>query len=62
MFRGKNKDIGTRPTSSVSLVDFKHVNVYLNVIKRLLNDFWPILKMLCSNVIHAHQIPNDTML
>ena len=48
MFRGKSKDIGTTPTSSVSLVDFEQVNVCWDVIKSLLNDFWSILKMLCS--------------
>ena len=44
----KNEDIRTTSTSSVSLVDFEHVNVYWDVIKSLLNDFWSILKMLCS--------------
>ena len=47
MFRGKNKD-RTTSTSSDSLVDFEQVNVCWDVIKSLLNDFWPILKMLCS--------------
>ena len=44
----KNKDIGTTSTSTVSLVDFEQVNVCWDVIKNLLNDFWSILKMLCS--------------
>ena len=48
MFRGKNKDIRTTSTSSISLVDFEQVNVCWDAIKCLLNDFWPILKMLCS--------------
>ena len=48
MFRGKNEDIKTTSTSSVSLVDFDQVNVFWDVIKSLLNDFWPILKILCS--------------
>ena len=48
MLRGKNKDIRTTSTASVSLVDFEQVNVCWDVIKSLLNDFWLILKMLCS--------------
>ena len=44
----KNKDIRTTSTSTVSLVDFEQVNVSWDVIKSLLNDFWSILKMLCS--------------
>ena len=48
MFRGKNKDIRTTLTSIVSLADFKQVYVCWDVIKSLLNDFWPILKLLCS--------------
>ena len=48
MFRVKNKVIRTWSDSSVSLVDFEQVNVCWNVIKSLLNDFWSILKMLCS--------------
>ena len=48
MFRSKNKAIRTTSTSSVSLADFEQVNVSWDVIKSLLNDFWPILKMLCS--------------
>ena len=48
MFRVKNKVIRTSSASSVSLVDFEQVNVCQNVIKSLLNDFWSILKMLCS--------------
>ena len=48
MFKGKNKDIRTRSTSIVSLVDFEQVNVCWDVIKSLLNDFWPILEMLYS--------------
>ena len=47
MFRGKNKDIITTPTSSVSLVDFEQVNICWDVIKSLFNDFWSILKILC---------------
>ena len=38
MFRGKNKDIRTRS---------EQVNVCWDVIKSLLNGFWPNLKMLC---------------
>ena len=34
MFRGKNKDIRTRSTSSVSLVDFEQVDVYWDVKKK----------------------------
>ena len=48
MFRVKNKVIRTSSASSVSLVDFEQVNICQNVIKSLLNDFWSILKMLCS--------------
>ena len=48
MFRVNNKDIRTKSTSSVCLVDFEQVNVCLDVIESLLDDFWPILKMLCS--------------
>ena len=48
MFRGKNKDIRTTSNWSVSLVNFEQVNVCWDVIKSLLNDFWSILKMLCS--------------
>ena len=48
MVRGKNKDIRTMSTSSVSLVDFEQVNACWDVIKNLLNDFWPSFKMLCS--------------
>ena len=48
MFSGKNKDIRMTSTSSDSLVDFEQVNVCWDVIKSLLNDFWSILKMLCS--------------
>ena len=48
MFRGKNKDVRTTPTSSVSLVDFEQVNVCWDVINGLLDDFWAVLKMLCS--------------
>ena len=47
MFRGKNKD-RTTSTSSDSLVDFEQVNVCWDVIKSLLNYFWPISKMLCG--------------
>ena len=35
-------------TSIVSLVDFEQVNVCWDAIKSLLNDVWPIFKMLCS--------------
>ena len=48
MFRGKNKDIRTTSTSNDPLADFEQVNLCWDVIKSLLNDFWPILKMLCS--------------
>ena len=48
MFRGKNKDIQKTSTSSVSVIDFEQVNVCWDVIKRLLNDVWPILKILYS--------------
>ena len=48
MFRGRNKDIRTTSTSSDSFVDFEQVNDCWDVIKNLLNDFWPIFKMLCS--------------
>ena len=48
MFGGKNKDIITTSTLSVSLVEYEHVNVCWDVIKTLLNDFWSSLKMLCS--------------
>ena len=44
MFRVKNKDIRMTSTSTVSLVDFKQVNVCWDVIKSLFNDFWSILK------------------
>ena len=44
----KNEDIITTSTSIVSLIDFEQVNVYWDVIKSLLSDFWSILKMLCS--------------
>ena len=44
----KNKDIRKTSTSSVSFVDFEQVNVCWDVIESLLNDFWFVLKMLCS--------------
>ena len=44
----KNKDIRTTSALAVSLVDFGQVNVCCDVIKSLLNDFWSILKILCS--------------
>ena len=34
MFRGKNKDIRTRSTSSVSLVDFEQVDVCWDIKKK----------------------------
>ena len=37
-----------RSALSVSLVDFEQINICWDVIKSLLNDFWSILKMLCS--------------
>ena len=39
MFRVNNKDIRRKSTSSVSLVDFEQVNVCLDVIESLLDDF-----------------------
>ena len=47
MFKVKNKGIRTMLTSTDSLASFEQVHFCWDVIKRLLNDFWFILKMLC---------------
>ena len=48
MFRVTNKDITTTSILSASPLGFEQVNVCWDVIKSSLNDFWSILKMLCS--------------
>ena len=47
MFTVKDKYIRTTSTLTDSLVDFEQVNVCWGVIKRLSNEFWSVLKMLC---------------